>query len=164
MADVKADVSKRLDIQDIALWETSLKRNVEYPDVEPASIRFQEMRGVRVDNVEAYDDEGSLVELLKMFVSLGVRCRAVRASSEDVHSVEGDSDSSVLFTLEATFAVDYLVKDSLSQDEVTAFARFNAVHNVWPFWRQHVFDVLKKASLPIPEVPFFAGRTVMVEE
>lgn len=164
MADNKTDISKRLHIQDIALWETKLKREIEYPDIAPSSIRFQEMRGVRVDSVEATSDDGSSVDILKMFVSLGVRCRAVRPLSEGEAQDRDESDSSVLFTLEATFAVDYVVLDALAENEVTEFAQFNAVHNVWPFWRQHVFDMLKKASLPVPEVPFFAGRKSLVTE
>jgi hypothetical protein len=32
-------------------------------------------------------------------------------------------------------------------------ARYNAVHNAWPFWRQFVFSTANQAGLPCPEVP-----------
>ena len=151
------EITSRLKIQDIALWETHLKRHVEYPIVEDLSkLRYETMRGVRADQVGACSDDGSEVDLLKMLVSLGIRC-----VDDGVGHTEDDTE--VIYTLEAVFSADYLVLGPLDESEVAEFARFNAVHNVWPFWRQHVYDTLKRASLPVPEIPFFPGRPQQVE-
>lgn len=156
-AENTMDITSRLKIQDISLWETHLKRHVEYPQIEDASqLRYQTMRGVRIDQFGAGSEDGSEMDLLKMLVSLGIRC-----VGEGVPDADGNTG--VIFTLEAVFAADYLVLDALDESEVAEFARFNAIHNVWPFWRQHVYDTLKRASLPVPEIPFFAGRSELID-
>jgi hypothetical protein len=40
---------------------------------------------------------------------------------------------------------------------IKIFAELNSVHNVWPFWRQHVFDIVSRARLPHLNVPLFSG-------
>lgn len=153
MPPVSQSVVELLKIQDIALWESHLTRGVDYPQIEgDAQIEFQTMRNVRVDSVSAVDEHGQEVDILKIFVRLGVRCLAASDSN-------GDETEQVIYTLESIFSVDYIILQELLEEEVSEFARFNAVHNVWPFWRQHVYDSIKKASLPVPEVPFFAGNS-----
>ncbi|MBH1826293.1 hypothetical protein I5W35_03965 [Stenotrophomonas maltophilia] len=102
------------------------------------------------------EDESSV--LLRVLVNLGVRS----VLQADPHSVaeheDDDAHEEVIFTLEATFAVEYFVLDNPSKEDFLGFVDFNCVHNVWPFWREHVLSTLRQASLPIPAVPLFAGR------
>lgn len=71
---------------------------------------------------------------------------------------EADSDAPVYVEIQAEYRVTYeiTVKD-LGEDAMKAFAEFNVIHNVWPFWRQHVFDLVQRGGLPKLDVPLFAG-------
>ena len=60
--------------------------------------------------------------------------------------------------IEADFLVLYEVKSKLSVAELKAFSQFNAAHNVWPFWRQHVADIVQRANLPKINIPLFSGN------
>jgi hypothetical protein len=144
------DIAARLKIMDVVLWETHLARQVEYPRVEDnVELEYQTMREIKADSVGALAQDGNELDILKVFVSLGVRC---------LMPAREDKEAEVLHTLESVFAVDYLCVEPVSDEDVQEFASFNSVHNVWPFWRQHVYDTMKKASLPVPAVPFFPGR------
>jgi preprotein translocase subunit SecB len=45
----------------------------------------------------------------------------------------------------------------LDEKALATFANLNGVHNVWPFWRQHVYDIVQRARLPQLDIPLFAG-------
>ncbi len=89
------------------------------------------------------------VAFLRTLVNLGLR---------SVISAVDEQPEIVLFTLEATFAVEYIVEKEPQPKDFQEFLEFNCVHNAWPFWRQHVFDTLKRASLPVPIIPLFSGK------
>lgn len=170
--DSSFDPTKCLKVQDIALWESQLVRYVAYPSLNDGQrIGYQSMRGVRVDLAGMVTDAGEEIDILKVFVSLGIRCLVDQGATEDgaagLETTPDDESEKeiVLYALEATFAVDYEILEQMPEEHVSSFANFNSVHNVWPFWRQHVYDTLKRASLPVPEVPFFAGKPAkMIEE
>jgi preprotein translocase subunit SecB len=85
-------------------------------------------------------------ETLAVHVGLGVRVTA------------GPNEKADIFVeIEADFVASYEFKAAMTAEAVAAFATFNAVHNVWPFWRQHVFDIVNRAHLFPIEVPLFSG-------
>jgi hypothetical protein len=43
---------------------------------------------------------------------------------------------------------------------VKEFTSFNAVHNVWPFWRQVVFDLCRSARLPDVFVGLYRNKSI----
>jgi len=69
-----------------------------------------------------------------------------------------DAPEVALYTLEATYAVDYIVISAPEREDLNRFIEFNCPHNAWPFWRQHVYDTLKRASLPVPAIPLFSSK------
>lgn len=148
--------AEALELQDIALWSTSLERDAEYePALHAGRCHVQTIQSARPELYSVSVDDSEIdMSMLRVFVSLGVR-------SLFRDPAESDAEPVAIFTLEATFAVDYLVKDEKfvpSEEEFSEFVEFNCVHNAWPFWRQHVYDTLKRASLPVPAVPLFAGK------
>jgi preprotein translocase subunit SecB len=86
---------------------------------------------------------------VQVLVSLGTR--VVEAGAE-----HGD-EAALLFMIEADYLVEYRIKSELSGDAAKAFAHFNGVHNVWPFWRQHVFTMVEQGRLPHIDIPLFTG-------
>lgn len=67
---------------------------------------------------------------------------------------EGDGNLDPVFTIEAKFRAEYLIKDTdLPEDALKEFSRYNGLHAIWPFWRQFIYDMMPRLRLPIPEVP-----------
>lgn len=73
-------------------------------------------------------------------------------------SIEAEADGYVLFAIEAEDLLEYEMLCEVPDEAICAFADFNSVHNVWPFWRFHVHDVLQRARLPHVDVPFFSRK------
>jgi len=137
-----------LKLRDIMLHESSFKRPAPPPvTTDSIAAKQQTKRQVKfVIGTAPAGEDGQPLTLLQVYVELGVR----------VSGIESDS-SPVYFEIEADFLVEYEIKSELSPDAMKAFADINSVHNVWPFWRQHVFDVVSRGRLPHLEVPLFSG-------
>lgn len=150
------DPAEYLSLQDICLWEATLKRGVdEYqPAIHDGKMRIQRMRGLTADELEVVDGEGEGGRIIRVLVHLGARSLFAKDQGD-----AGDSNEhEMLYEVVASFAVSYAVIKDPPEELMEDFYRFNCVHNVWPFWRQHVYDTLKRASLPLIEVPFFSGK------
>ncbi len=105
--------------------------------------------------LEATALDGEKADILRVIVRFALR--VVANGNEDV-AAEDVTHDEILHEIEAAFAVSYLMVEQPDEKTLHEFVSFNCVHNAWPFWRQHVFDVLKRASLPLIEVPLFGGR------
>ena len=140
---------KKLELRDIVLHTSSLDRNDDIdPLLYPTRIRQKSNVRVSVDKVSFADTEGEAIHILRANVQLGVY-----GFDED----KKGAGAQALFTIRATYRVDYLEAQQLTENELDAFTQFNAVHNVWPFWRQHVCETVSKASLPRVTIPFFSS-------
>lgn len=145
----KFDPTEYFFLNDIALWTTSLRREGEYrPSIHDGKTALQTMRSTSAEVVTVeFDGFEETVEVLRAYVSLGVRSVYRHGENE-----------TVIFTLEATFMVEYAISKQPAEEDLAQFVEFNCIHNVWPFWRHHVYDTLKRASLPVPIIPLFSGR------
>lgn len=137
-----AEASKHLRLGTINLFEGNLKRFEALP--ETGELGQQTKLSVKADQVDLTDQDASLL-ILRVLVDLGVRVVNL--------SVPAESEPAPLFQIEATFQLDYAITGQVDSAALDEFARFNAVHNVWPFWRQYVFSMANQAGLPIPEIP-----------
>ncbi|MNM24913.1 hypothetical protein D3C81_353530 [compost metagenome] len=147
------DPTTHFKLNDICLWTTSLTRSdVEQEEQKVGRATIQTFQKTSPNIFEVETEGGEKANLLRVLVSMGLR-----AVDRD-----GEQDQQILYTLEATFAVDYLIIEAPEVADFVAFVDFNCMHNAWPFWRQHVFDTLKRASLPVVQVPFFAGKSPAV--
>lgn len=108
----------------------------------------QSSLGVKAEVGEG-EVEGRSIRFLQVTVSLGIRL---------VAPTERVPDRPVLFYIEAKFAANYEILEEVDAELVTAFSKFNSVHNVWPFWRQHVYDIAQRGYLPSLDVPLFSGK------
>jgi hypothetical protein len=146
-----AAASAKLDLLDIALDECSLARD---PDLDPLAmpVHFRQQRSVayKIEELE-YQQDQAVLSILRAYISLG--SRAVPETDEHDGSVKP------YFEIRATFRADYEVKDKLTERQIAEFCEHNAVHNVWPFWRAHVFQILKAAELPPLRIPLLRPLT-----
>ena len=138
---------RKLELRDIALHTSSLERDDSVdPLLYPIGVRQESEVKISVDKVSFVDDEGVTIHILRSYVQL-----VMFGIDEDKRSEE----KKVLFTIRGEYRVDYLKINELTEIELDAFTQFNSVHNVWPFWRQHVYETISKASLPRITIPFF---------
>lgn len=138
------EAAKALTLNDITLFESRLQRG----DLTKSEGTIQNKKGVRF--TKAFRTvEGEEQPSLQVFVSLGTR--VVEAGAAD------DDEAALLFMIEADYLVEYRIIDEISDDAAKAFAHINGVHNVWPFWRQHVFTMVEQGRLPHIDVPLFTG-------
>ncbi|WP_457097850.1 hypothetical protein [Lysobacter sp. P5_B9] len=145
------DATEYFALNDIALWTTSLRRDVEYQSgIHDGKTVVQTMRSTTAETITAvFEGAEEPMDMLRTYVNFGVR---------SVFRGDDDQQEVALYTLEATFAVEYAILKMPSEDKLQSFVEFNCTHNAWPFWRQHVYDTLKRASLPVPVIPFFSGK------
>ena len=137
----------KLELRDIVLHTSSLERDDSIdPLLYPTAIRQKSEVKVSVDRVSFVDDEDDTIRILRAYVQL-----VVFGFDED----EEGGETQALFTIRAEYQVDYLEAKELTESDLDAFTQFNSVHNVWPFWRQHVYETISKASLPRITIPFF---------
>jgi hypothetical protein len=139
--------AQSLKLRDIQLVDAIFDRQVQIFDTEHPAARQEHLRGVQYVLGDAQLEDGELHKMVQFMVHLGTRV---------VGEVE-ESEPSVYFRIEAKFLVEYEITGPLDEDKIKAFADYNAVHNVWPFWRQHVFDIVQRGRLPRLDIPLFAG-------
>lgn len=132
----------KCELVDIYLNNNALQRVAEFNiNADLKDIKQQHKQSVKADFL-ALEPDSNTPEvnpfLLRCFVELGVRF--VR------------EDEQVQAEIEATFCAVYICKEELTETELNEFVRFNVVHNVWPFWREHAFRVSAEAKLPRPSI------------
>lgn len=143
--------SKKLELLNIVLHNSSLERCDLDPFLYPDTVEQQSMLSISSEEA-SYSNEDDDFSLFRSYVNFGIR--ALKVNSEESEEPE------ILFTLEATFRVDYMLSEELTNEEAEEFSKFNSVHNSWPFWRRHVFDVVQQADLPKLMVPLMRGMAI----
>jgi hypothetical protein len=132
-----------LKLKDIVLNEARFRRPTEMD--RETTVQELVKRAVEFKRVPATGDAG---ESLRILVGLGIRFAAISSAP----------DAPIYLEIEADFVAQYEVGAAISEDAIRAFASFNAVHNVWPFWRQHVYDIVNRGRLQPIDVPLYSGN------
>jgi hypothetical protein len=136
-----AEAADALRLRTIVVYESSLKRFAEIPEQSELGQQNKlSVRGEKATGIEAGHD----VSLLRVHVDLGVRV---------VTPAQPGGEPTPIFQIEADFLVDYELTADVSDAALQEFARYNAVHNAWPFWRQFVYNTASQAGLPCPVIP-----------
>ncbi|HET7370997.1 MAG TPA: hypothetical protein VFK45_09180 [Gammaproteobacteria bacterium] len=144
-AKLIGQATQNLQLRDIVLFRSRFDRpQLPEPGVDGSQ---QHKRGTHYVIGEIEGDEDKKIRVLQILVSLGTR----------VVNVAEAKEPAVFFEIEADFLVQYEMFQDVEEEGLEAFANFNAIHNVWPFWRQHVFDVVQRGKLPKLDIPLFAG-------
>lgn len=146
---------KKMELLDIYLNEGRLTRDKNFDSgVSLQQIRQQNKLAVTADILGTEEDAEEKGGLLRALVTVGLRFVPV----SDENNEESDGDLAVHAEVEATFCAVYRYSDKMTDDEIAEFLRFNAVHNVWPFWREHVLRVSAEAKLPRPSIPLMRPK------
>jgi hypothetical protein len=141
-----------LKLKDIVLNEARFRRPCEME--RDAPVQELVKRAVEFKRIPA---TGQTSECLRVLVGLGIRFTAVPGSTT---ATTLKAEVPIYLEIEADFVAQYELKNSLTEDAIKVFASYNAVHNVWPFWRQHVYDIVNRGRLGPIDVPLYSGNTV----
>lgn len=136
-----------LKLVDIALVGSHFSRPEDFP--ESADNRFSQLEK-RI--IEYLAEERGEQTILMVKVALGLRL------------VDQNDEERVYTQIEADYLAVYFVEAPLTDAHFQAFSDFNSLHNIWPFWRQHVFDIVQRGRLPTMEVPLMAGKKLNIEK
>ncbi|ASK70451.1 hypothetical protein CF168_17185 [Shewanella bicestrii] len=99
----------------------------------------------------------STAEMLQVEITFGTRY--IQKSPNEKSSQNTNEDAVELAKIGATYRLEYLIKKTIPEESIKAFCEFNAVHNCWSFWREHVFSTCQKAQIPTFAIPFFKSPT-----
>jgi len=130
---IAAEVRDHIELQDIVLLDAHSQQSFE----AQGSLVQQSRHWV---DSAVVDIDGK--KCVQAVVDVGVRL----VDAKDVLRCE----------VAARFLLSYQCKQDLSKEQLEALSD-NFVHNAWPFWRQHVFDLVQRSRLPRIEVPLFGG-------
>lgn len=145
--DLARQAAGSLRLHDLVLHTSKFERPSDQP-VETAVDALQQFKR-QVDYALADKVEGdATTRVLIVFVRLGLR-----VVNQD--ELEGQI---VYYVIEADYRVEFAVTADAANEALAAFAQVNAVHNVWPFWRHHVFDIVQRGKLPQLEVPLYSVK------
>jgi hypothetical protein len=96
-------------------------------------------------------------------VDLGFRLTAKPAKGEEVPEelVHAETGRIILAYAKASFMITYSLREgpALTDEDVEAFCRVNAIHNAWPFWREFITTALTRSGmLGVPVPPYMIHR------
>ena len=137
---------KILKLLNISLYESHLSRPNNLPD-DNDDFGYMTKTVVEFDSEDKQD-----ANILFIKIGCGVRLIKPKDVDDDTHN------DHVYVEIEADFFVSYEITSPLDNDHMRAFSESNGVHNIWPFWRQHVFDLVQRGNLPPIEIPLFSGE------
>lgn len=142
---------EHLKLQDVALWACNFAQpndTAEFPEDE---IEVEGRHALaKCEQFTAQAQDGSEKDFLRAFCQFGVR---TTASGSVGKGSPAKKKPTVLAQVEATFTVLFSVDKAISKSHLDDFFAKSCAHVCWPFWRQHVFDTLKRASLPLAVIP-----------
>lgn len=149
--DLILAATKSLKLRDIQLFSSRFERPAA--DIEPETVKAEQQHKKTVSAAVGEAEIGSgKVKLFQATVSFGTR--VVSNGSKET------KEPLVLFLIEADFLVEYEINGDVPEDALKAFAQFNCIHNAWPFWRQHVFDIAQRGRLPQLDIPLLPGMKI----
>ncbi|WP_044408444.1 hypothetical protein [Thiomicrospira microaerophila] len=131
-----------LELLDIHLHSTSVARFQDISaDNYPADMSQQNKLSVSAEVLESEEGE----KLIVVKANFGLRFVLIADDKEEL----------VLSEIESSFVAKYRQKGELAELALEEFIKFNAIHNIWSFWREHAFRMSAEANLPKPIIPFF---------
>ena len=149
-----SEATEALRLRDIFLWQCHMSRPRPFPEDARESVEQMGRREVQLIRDEIPGTDGEALPIVQFYVGLGLRLVGPAGKEGE----DDDAEPPIFLEIEAQYLVEYhITNPAVSEEALIAFAQFNAVHNVWPFWRQHIFDLRQRGGLPRIEVPLFSG-------
>ncbi len=146
-----------LEISMVYLRDSSIKNHDDFDPLVPGQQLSGQMKIYSTKHhTKTLESEGGKSQFICYFIDAGMRY---------LHSLppdEAGNDEKILSKrlateITATYVVEYAITDEekLSEEAMKEFGMFNAPHNVWPFWREYLYSVSGRMSMPVSLIPMF---------
>ena len=151
MSDALQLAIDALTIEDVSIRSVTAEMADGYdpkfdPDAEELDVQLKHV----VSSFELLDvgNEEQPVELLRVFIDLGVRW--VRPAASDAGDNPDDLSESAkkVAAIEAVLIADYSMERNPGEAALEQFAQQNASFHVWPYWREFVSNQCLRMNLP----------------
>ena len=151
MSDALQLAIDALTIEDVSIRSATAETADGYDpkfdaDAEGLDVQLKHV----VSSFELVDvgNEDESVELLRVFIDLGVRW--VRPTASDTEEDPDDLSESAnrVATIEAVMIADYSMEHNPGEEALEQFAQQNASFHVWPYWREFVTNQCLRMNLP----------------
>ena len=129
---IPVKIRDQIELQDIFLYDAHFTQDFKAQGL----LKQQSRTGVHSTFVDCVDGKMSA----QVIVDLGIRL----VNAKELLRCE----------VAARFLLIYQFTQDLTQEQREALGELS-VHTAWPFWRQHVFDVVQRSRLPHISVPLF---------
>ena len=138
-----SEAIEALELLDIYLYSSSVSRFEDITsDSFPENMSQQNKLSISAEFLESENSKDG-ERVIHAKVSLGYR-----------YIVEKDEEK-ILAELEACFIAKYFQNKKICDAAIEEFMKYNVIHNVWPFWREHAFRLSTEANLPKPMISLF---------
>jgi len=102
------------------------------------------------------DAKASILDNGELRVTVGMKLSIIVSQDEVTDSpVTAQGDFELIYALESP--------SQLKQTHYDAFARTNAIFNVWPYWREFVQSATVRLGLPALTLPLFRLQPVLAK-
>lgn len=145
-----SEAVKALQLIDIHLYSTSVQRFEEISSESyPENMSQQNKIAI---NADFFEPEGEINNnrLINAKVEFGLR-----------FIVKDGEKITTLAEIETCFIAKYHQEKEVSDEAINEFMKFNVVHNVWPFWREHAFRLSAESKLPTPIISLYKGCSIL---
>ncbi|WP_104024680.1 hypothetical protein [Vibrio hyugaensis] len=132
-----------LELLDVYLYSTSVSRFQDITSESfPEEMKQQNKLSISAEFLEPENDQDGQ-RVINAKVVLGYRY------------ILEEEEEQVLSELEACFIAKYHQSKHICEEAIEEFMKYNVIHNVWPFWREHAFRLSTEANLPKPIISLF---------
>lgn len=131
--------------------------------VELIDVRFNAGSLVRDDDFDDKSNAEDISQQTRFSVSAQVMESSEPSVKADLARVKvefgaryiSEESEAVMAEVIAEFIAVYEVEKGLREEALQEFFKFNVVHNVWPFWREHLLRLTSSAGLPRFVAPLY---------
>ena len=143
------EAQRKFAIQDIFLCDSKLwssrKLGLGSPVTDP-SVQFKLDENNECSVVEAPGLDDAKIYGVQYFVGTTVKIFSGQVRDNEL------AEDKLVATIAATFLVRYVTDASPSLEMLQAF-NDNAVHHVWPFWREYIESATTRLRVPTVVIP-----------
>jgi hypothetical protein len=140
-----AQLTKRLAIHGINLMSHEVNISDDYVPSNANKIEGIQQSFSGISGVSKGESE-----IIYRF-NAGVR---VMESDAPEEALEGAGEGYCILEIKADFNAVYGFSGELTEDEVEYFSKYNAMYNVWPYWREFVQNTCYRMNVPALKIPF----------
>ncbi|MDE0037649.1 MAG: preprotein translocase subunit SecB [Gammaproteobacteria bacterium] len=151
MSDALQLAIDALTIEDVSIRSVTAEMADGYDpkfdaDAEELDVQLKHV----VSSFELLDvgNEEQPVELLRVFIDLGVRWVRPAASDAEEDLDEPSESANKVAAIEAVLIADYSMDHNPGEAALEQFAQQNASFHVWPYWREFVSNQCLRMNLP----------------